>query len=305
MEERDLYRDLEVSRDIDEDDLRTAYRKLARRFHPDVNPGDAAAEERFKEISFAYDVLSDADKRARYDEFGMAGLAEGFDPERARGWTRYSEGTRRSPGFEAFSSDVDLEDLLSGFFGGERQRVPLRGPDVESPLEVGFLDAVLGAEVRIQLPGEGPLRVRIPAGARDGTRVRIAGKGGPGSGTGPRGDLYLRLKVAPHPVFTRDGDDLRLDLPVTVPEAILGARVEVPIPSGSATMTIPPRSRNGQTLRLRGKGAPRRDGGHGDLYVRLAVELPEGDAPGLEEAARSLEPLYEGVDVRRKLEGDR
>ena len=305
MEERDLYRDLEVARGASEDELRTAYRKLARRYHPDVNPGDAAAEERFKEISFAYDVLSDAEKRARYDEFGMEGLAEGFDPERARGWARWNEGAKRSPGFEAFASDVDLEDLLSGFFGGERQRVPLRGPDVESSLEVDFLDAVRGAEVRIQLPGEGPLRVRIPAGARDGTRVRVAGKGGPGSGSGPRGDLYLRLRVAPHPFFTRDGDDLRVDLPVTVPELILGARVEVPTPTGNATMTIPPRSRNGQTLRLRGKGAPRRGGGTGDLYVRLAAELPEADAPGLEEVARQLEPLYEGQDVRRKLEVDR
>jgi DnaJ-class molecular chaperone len=303
MAERDLYRDLEVSRDIDDDELRTAYRKLARRFHPDVNPGDATAEDRFKEISFAYDVLSDSEKRVRYDEFGMAGLSEGFDPERARGWSRWNEGAQRSPGFEAFSSDVDLEDLLSGFFGGERRRAPLRGSDVESPLEVTFLDAVRGAEVRLQLPGESLLRVRIPPGARNGTRVRIAGKGAPGSGSGPRGDLYLRLKVAPHPFFTRDGDDIRLDLPVTVPEAILGAQVDVPTPSGSAKMTIPPRSRNGQTLRLRGKGAPRRDGGHGDLYVRIAVELPEGDASGIEEIARSMESLY-GDGVRRKLEVD-
>ena len=302
MADRDLYRDLEVSRDISEDDLRTAYRKLARRFHPDVNDGDAAAEERFKQISFANDVLSDPEKRKRYDEFGMAGLADGFDAERARGGFGWNPGAQHSPGFEQFSVDGDLGDLFSGFFAGQRRNVPRRGSDLESPLDVTFLDSVRGAEVRLQLQGEGLLRVRIPPGARDGTRVRVAGKGGEGTGSAPRGDLYLRLKVASHPIFSRDGDDRRMELPVTVPEAILGARIEVPTPGGAATMTIPARSKNGQTLRLRGKGASRREGGHGDLYVRLSVELPEGDAEGLEDLARSMEPLYAAEGVRRKLE---
>ncbi|MDH3686453.1 MAG: DnaJ domain-containing protein, partial [Myxococcales bacterium] len=298
MADRDLYRDLEVSRDIEQDDLRTAYRKLARRFHPDVNAGDDAAEERFKQISYAYDVLSDPEKRKLYDEFGMAGLADGFDPDRARGGFGWNPDARHGPGFERFSVDGDLEDLFSGFFGGQRRNAPRRGSDVESPLDVTFLDAVRGAEVRLQLPGDELLRVRIPPGARDGTRVRVAGKGGPGTGSAPRGDLYLRLKVGSHPIFSRDGDDLRMDLPVTVPEAVLGARIEVPTPGGAATMTIPARSKNGQTLRLRGKGASRRGGGHGDLYVRLSVELPEGDAEGLEDLARSMEPLYAGEGVR-------
>jgi DnaJ-class molecular chaperone len=305
MDERDLYGDLGVARSVGDDELRAAYLKLARKYHPDVNPGDHVAEDRFKEISFAYEVLSDKEKRARYDGFGMAGLAEGFDPEQARAWANWNEGARRSPGFESFASDVDLEDLLSGFFGGERARVPVHGHDVEAPLEVDFLDALRGAEVRIQLPGQGPLRVRIPAGARDGARVRVAGKGGPSPRGGPAGDLYLRLRVRPHPFFERDGDDLRVDLPVTLPEAILGAQVEVPTAHGSAKMTIPPRSRNGQTLRLRGKGAPRRSGGHGDLYVRIVVELPEGDDERLEALAQEMAPLYEGRDVRSKLRNGR
>ncbi|HEX2485815.1 MAG TPA: DnaJ C-terminal domain-containing protein [Myxococcota bacterium] len=302
MEERDLYADLGVAKDASADDIRKAYRKLARQFHPDVNPNDAKAEERFKQISFAYDVLSDDEKRPRYDEFGMTGLAPGFDPEQARAYKRWSEGARRSPFSETFSSDVDVEDLLSELFGAERAQRARQGADVEAELDVDFLDAVRGNEVRIGVGGSN-LRVRIPAGSDTGTRVRLSGKGGAGARGGPAGDLYLRLRVRPHPYFTRRGDDLLLDLPVTVPEAVLGAKVDVPTPDGPVSMTVPPRSRNGQTLRVRGKGVPRRDGGRGDLLVRLGVELPDTDDPKLEELARAMEPLYGGGRVRRNLEG--
>jgi DnaJ-class molecular chaperone len=304
MQERDLYADLGVARDAPAEVIRSAYRKLARQFHPDVNPNDPKAEDRFKEISYAWDVLSDEEKRRRYDEFGTAGLAEGFDPEQARAYQRWSRGTRRSPHFESFSSDVDLEDLLSGFFGGQRSSRPSKGSDLEAPVDVEFIDAVRGGEVRVGVPGQPALRVRIPPGAEDGTRVRLAGKGQEGALGGPPGDLYLKLRVRPHPFFTREGADLRVEIPITVPEAILGAKVEVPTPDGPVTLTVPPRSRSGQTLRLRGKGASRRTGGRGDLYARLSVELPEGDDPRVEELARDFEPLYEGRSVRKRFEGN-
>jgi curved DNA-binding protein len=302
MEERDLYGDLGVARGASAEEVKKAYRKLARKFHPDVNPNDKKAEERFKQISFAYDVLSDDEKRRRYDEFGMAGLAPGFDPEQAREYKRWAEGARRSPHAEAFAGDIDLEDLLSGFFGAERARGPLQGSDAEAELEVDFLDAVRGSEVRIDVGGQS-LRVRIPKGSDTGTRIRLAGKGGPGIRGGPGGDLYIHLRVRKHPYFERRGDDLHLELPVTVPEAVLGAKVEVPTPEGPVTMTVPPRSRNGQTLRVRGKGVARRQGGSGDLLVRLAVQLPVGDDPRLDEIARELEPLYRGANPRKDLEG--
>jgi len=301
MEERDLYADLGVAKGASADEIRKAYRKLARQYHPDVNPNDAKAEERFKQISFAYDVLSDEEKRKRYDEFGMAGLAPGFDAEQARAYRRWAEGARRSPFSERFATDVDVEDLLSELFGADRAR-RAQGADLEAELEVDLLDAVRGEEVRIGVGGSS-LRVRIPPGSEDGARIRLAGQGRPGPAGGPAGDLYLRLRVRPHPFYARRGDDLHLDLPVTVPEAVLGAKIEVPTPDGPVTMTVPPRSRNGQVLRVRSKGVPRRGGGRGDLLVRLVVELPDPDDPRLEEVARQLEPLYRGKRVRGHLEG--
>ena len=303
MEERDLYADLGVARGASADEIKKSYRKLARKSHPDVNPNDKKAEERFKQISFAYDVLSDDEKRRRYDEFGMTGLAPGFDPEQAREYKRWAEGTRRSPHSGAFAGDIDLEDLLSGFFGAERGgRGPLQGADAEAELEVDFLDAVRGGEVRIELGGQS-LRVKIPKGSDTGTRIRLAGKGGAGVRGGPGGDLYIRLRVRPHPFFERRGDDLHLELPVTIPEAVLGAKIEVPTPDAPVTMTVPPRSRNGRVLRVRGKGVARRQGGSGDLLVRLAIQLPETDDPRLDEIARELEPLYAGKSPRKDLEG--
>jgi len=310
VEEQDLYATLGVDRKADENAIRTAYRRLARQYHPDVNPNDPKAEERFKQISFAYDVLSDPEKRARYDEFGLAGLQPGFDPEQARAYKRWTEGARRSPRFETFSEEIDLDELFDrlgglgglGGMGGAWRRVPRRGRDVHAEVTVDFLDAVLGRDVRLEVAGRGALRVRIPPGADEGTRVRLAGQGEPGSEGAPPGDLYLTLHVRPHPFFRREGDDLTLDLPVTVPELVLGASIEVPTPEGVATVRVPPHSRPGQRLRLRGKGAARRGGdGRGDLYLRLVVDLPEGRDAELEEIAKRLEPLYAGRDPRAAL----
>jgi len=306
MEEKDLYAALGVSRDADEDQIRKSYRRLARRYHPDVNPNDKKAEDRFKEISFAYDVLSDSDKRARYDEFGTQGLAPGFDPEQARAYRRWSEGARRSPVHEEFAESIDLEDLLSrlggaGFARGEWRR--RSGRDAHAEIEVDFADAALAREVRVQIEGRSGLRVRVPPGAHDGTRIRLAGQGEAGEEGGAAGDLYLTLRVRPHPFFRREGADLALDLPVTIPELVLGAEVEVPTLDGSASVRIPPHSKAGQRLRLRGKGAAKRGGERGDLYLRLSPELPEGGREELDDIAKRMEPLYAGRDVRARLKG--
>ncbi|HTO68283.1 MAG TPA: J domain-containing protein [Myxococcota bacterium] len=309
MADTDLYATLGVARTASAEEIRKAYRKLARKHHPDVNPGDRKAEERFKEISFAYEVLSDKDKRARYDEFGTAGLAEGFDPAHAREYARWSQGARRSPSYETFSggADIDLEDLLGGIFGGRagRPRGPARGHDAEGEIEVDFVDAVRGGEVRVQVGGRGTLRIKVPPGSDTGTKIRLAGQGDAGAEGGPAGDLFLTLKVRPHAFYRREGSDLHLDLPVTIPELVHGASVEVPTPDGPVTMKIPAHSASGRVLRLRGKGAAKLGAAErGDMYVRLVAELPDPSDPRLDAIAKELEPLYQGRDVRARLRGE-
>lgn len=298
--QQDLYEALGVERGASDEDIRRAYRKLARETHPDVNPNDAKAEERFKQVSFAHEVLSDPEKRKLYDEFGFDGLQQGFDPEQARAYQRWARGAQRSPHQGGFASEFDLDDLLGSLFGSRGPR-STRGADIEGEIEVGFLDAVRGGEVRVQVEGKGALRVKVPAGADQGTRVRLAGQGAPGD---PPGDLYLKLRVRPHRFYTRDGADLSVEVPVTLAELVKGAAVEVPTPDGPVTMKIPPRSQPGQKLRLRSKGAPRRKGGgRGELYVKLALVLPDTDDPRLEELASELEALYPDGDVRAGLKG--
>ena len=307
MEARDLYADLGVERGASEEEIRRAYRKLARETHPDVNPNDAKAEERFKQISFAYETLSDSEKRGLYDEFGLDALQQGFNPEQARTYERWARGARQSPHRGGFD-EIDLEDLFGGLFGsrGGRRGPDLRGGDVEGEIDVDFLDAIRGGEVRVQVEGKGTLRVKIPAGTDTGTKIRLAGQGAPGRNGAPAGDLYLGIRVRPHRFFTRDGPDVSVDVPVTLPELVRGAAIEIPTPDGSVSMKIPPRSQPGRRLRLRGKGAPRRAGEgrgdeeRGDLYVRLALTLPETDDPRLEELAAEMESLY-SEDVRSGL----
>jgi curved DNA-binding protein len=292
--ERDLYKVLGVARDADADTLKKAYRKLARRHHPDVNPGDKAAEEKFKQISEAYDVLSDPTKRRNYDEFGEISLQGGFDPEQARR-AREAFGARfgGGPGAEFRGGEPfefgDLDDLLGRFgFGGRGgaagRAAGLRGSDVEASLELDFLEAAKGGEKRItlQLAGEdGRLRtetltVRIPPGVSDGGRIRLRGKGAPGLGGGPPGDLWAQVRIRPHPVFRREGRGVLLDVPITIAEAIRGARIEVPTLEGRATVTVPPGTDSGLKLRLRGKGIPDPSGGPpGDLYVVIQIRVPK------------------------------
>jgi DnaJ-class molecular chaperone len=312
---RDLYAILGVPRDCDADTLRSAYRKLARQHHPDVNPGDTAAEDRFKEISRAYDVLSDPDKRRNYDEFGEVSLESGFDAARAREAkerfeARFGRGAPGGgPGAESFQFG-DLDDLLGRFFrsrGGEGD-FRTRGSDVVASLELDLLDALRGGPqtlVFAAAPGAGApekLTVRIPPGVRDGGRIRIPGRGAPGLGGGPAGDLWVRIRVRPHPVFTREGDDLHLRVPISVREAVLGAKIEVPLPEGRATVSVPPGTDSGRKLRLRGKGARDPETGKaGDLYVDIEIRVPRG----LDDTAkRRLDELlspHEDPDLRKDL----
>lgn len=303
MEERDLYAALGIARDASKEEVRSAYRKLAREHHPDVNPGDAKAEERFKDISSAYAVLSDEEKRALYDEFGMAGVQQGFDPEEARAYQRWHAGARRSPFHEGAGQDIDIEEMLANLFGGARAaRGPMRGADAIGEVHVDFLDAVRGSEVPLHFEGRGPLRVKIPAGAEDGTKIRLAGQGAPGHEGGPPGDLIVVLHVRPHPFFTRKGADLYVDVPVKLSELVNGASIQVPTPNGPVAMTLPAGSPNGRKLRLRDAGAPRRSGtGRGNLYVTVVLELPKTDDPKLAEVAAELDTLYGGADIRRHL----
>ncbi len=310
--EKDPYSALGVARDASQDEIRKAYRKLARKHHPDVNPNDPKAAERFKEISWANDILSDESKRKLFDEFGARGLEAGFDPEQARAYKHWQEGTRRSPSYGEFASEIDLEDLLGGLGGfGERfgfagrraPRGPRKGADAQGEAPVDFLDAVRGGKVTLEFEGKGALQVTIPAGAEDGTRIRLAGQGAPGPGGGAPGDLYVTLRVRPHPFFTRDGDDIHVEVPATIPELLRGGSIEVPTPDGAATVKIPPRSANGRRLRLRGKGATKRKSKErGDLYVTLAAVLPrEGADDALDRIAEEMEPLYAGANVREHL----
>lgn len=305
MASKDLYAVLGVSRTASQDEIRTEYRKLARKLHPDVNPGDKAAEARFKEVSAAYGVLSDAKKRKLYDEFGDVALQAGFDEEKAQqlrrmggvgGGTPFDFGSwSQSYGGEGF------EDILGSIFGGRfGRRGPRRGADVQAELEVDLPLAVRGGEAQVNLPGRGRVDVRIPEGASDGQTLRLSGLGQEGDAGAPAGDLYLRLKVAEHPSYRREGDDLHVEVPISVVEAVRGGKVSFPGPTGEVTLKVPPGTQSGQSFRLRGLGAKGRSGEKGNLYAKVYVALPDGPAERLEPLAKAAEPLYAG-DVRAKL----
>jgi DnaJ-class molecular chaperone len=310
---QDLYVLLGVARDADEDAIRKSYRKLARRYHPDVNPGDKSAEDKFKEISHAYSVLSDAEQRRSYDEFGAIALESGFDAAKARRARDAfaSRGAGGGPAEESFHFG-GLDDLFSDLFtrrGRGESRSDRRGSDLEAELELDFVDAARGVERRITIgrpAADGSVRqesvsVRIPPGVADGGRIRLRGKGAEGRGGAAAGDLYARVRVRPHRFFRREGRDLYLDLPVTVAEATLGAKVEVPTLEGRVTLTIPPGTDSGAKLRLRGKGVPSPAGGSpGDLYVEVQIRVPRDLTP---QAAAQLRELarFDSPDPRKDL----
>ena len=337
--EKDFYRALGVSSDASQDDVRKAYRKLARTLHPDANPGDAAAEERFKEVGEAYSVLNDPDQRKQYDAVrAMAGGRARF----ASGGAGPGAAGAGGPGFEdlfgglfggaggggqrtGFSApgrggagQPDLDDLLAGMFGGAAGRggpagFQAPGPggaggrrsgvDLEAETTLSFADAVGGSTVTLSVDGS-PVTARIPSGVRDGQKIRLRGKGRPGPRGGEPGDLLITVRVTPHPVFTRDGDDLRVTLPVTFDEAALGAEVEAPVlDGGTVRLRVPAGTPSGRTLRVRGRGVKRGETS-GDLLVTTQVVVPQrldGDALAAVEAFRAAVATQGGGDPRADL----
>lgn len=299
----DPYSVLGVAKDATEEQIRAAYRKLAKKYHPDLNPGDKAAEERFKAVSAAHDLLSDPERRARYDrgEIDAAGQ-ERPPPQYQRGYRDFAEG-RQGSRYGAMDED-DLGDILSGVFGmgrGAGGTIHMRGADRRYTLAVSFLDAARGGTQRLSLPGGDTLDVRVPPGTEAGQVLRLRGKGGPGRGGGPPGDALIEVQVEPHRFFRREGADIHLDLPVTVSEAVLGAKVQVPTLNGPVTMTVPAGSDTGARLRLRGRGIPAHgDRPAGDQHVTLRVAVgPADDA--LREFLRGWAPTHT-FDPRRGME---
>jgi curved DNA-binding protein len=287
-----LYDTLGVAKTATADDIRKAYRKLARKHHPDVNPDNKTAENAFKKVSAAYEVLSDDKRRKAYDEFGDESLQGGFDPDKARDYARW-QNTRqqRDSRFTGQQGPVDFD--FSELFGGRgRGRTgPMRGHDVEAQVEIDLRQAIEGTELNADLPGHGNVRVRIPKGADTGSVLRVPGKGAPGRNGGPAGDLLITTVLRPHPVLRRDGLDLYLTLPVTLDEAYNGASIDVPTFDGSVVLKIPPRSQQRAKLRLRGKGVPRKDE-RGDMIVELDVRLPDRADEALTEALRAATTAY-------------
>jgi curved DNA-binding protein len=295
-----LYSVLGVDRKATADEIRRAYRKLARKYHPDVNPGDEKAEDMFKKVSAAYEVLSDAERRKAYDEFGDESLKGGFDPEKARAYQQWRRTrTRGGEPFQEEMFDFDLGDLFG--FGRRGARGPARGRghDVRAAVDMDLRQAIEGGEVKLEIPGQHPVAVRIPPGADTGSTIRLKGKGAPGLGGAPAGDLIIETRVRPHPFVRRDGLDLHMKVPVTLDEAYNGGTIEIPTFAGPVKLRIPSRSQPGARLRLRGKGVKRK-GEQGDLMVELDVRLPDQGDERLAEAIRDNASGY-SAPVRREL----
>lgn len=298
----DPYQVLGVARGASADDIRKAFRKLAKQFHPDTNPGNAAAEERFKQVSAAFDILGDATKKARFDR----GEIDADGRETMRGFGGGGGGGPWSPGGPggrgAEFEGVDLGDILGEMFGRGRKGqaggegggyggFSQRGSDVRARLEIDLLEAIQGGKKRIAFSDGRTIDVNIPKGADDGQTLRLKGQGSPGR-SGP-GDAFIELSVKPHPVYRREGDLLVMDLPVTIYDAVLGGKVEAPTPDGNVALTIPKGANSGQTLRLKGRGLSDTLGKRGDLMARIVLQLPEtidGDLSSFAERWRKDRP---------------
>jgi DnaJ-class molecular chaperone len=310
----DPYAILGVSRGAGEKDIKSAYRKLAKELHPDRNQDNPKAAERFSEITRAYDLLSDKDKRAQFDrgEIDIDGNPQGFGAGGFAGGGFGGGGGQRgfrADGFEGFSGDgADLGDIFEGLFGGRgggggfggfggggRSRPAPRGGNLQYRLSVSLPDAATLAPQRITLSDGKTIDLKLPPGVEDGTQMRLAGKGE--AGPGGNGDALVTIAIEPHPFFKRDGDNLRLDLPISLDEAVGGAKVKVPTVEGAVMLTVAPGSSSGKTLRLKGRGMTRRDGSRGDQLVTLEIDLPARD----EDLAKRLEGWRDPRDLRGKL----
>jgi molecular chaperone DnaJ len=373
---KNFYETLGVSKDASEEAIKKAYRKLARKWHPDINPGNKEAERKFKDISHAYDCLSKKDKRALYDEFGEEGLRAGFDADQAREYRQWEKYQQEAPGrtgsdFGRYHSYEDVFGNLFGFGGGARgggTTVTSKGTDLEHDISIDLISALRGFQTALSMQkpdlcpqchgsgmdpdsrmstcpacsgsgrinvAEGPIQftkacprckghgsigktcdrcdgsgqvlaterinVTIPRGVKEGSKVRIAGKGEPGLNGGPPGDLYLLIHIKPHPFLERKGDDLYMEVPVTVRETMSGGTITIPSIDGDINLKVPPKSQSGQMLRLKGKGAANlKTKKKGDLMVKLVVKVPKTDDREILEAVKKMDSLYEG-DLRKDI----
>lgn len=372
----DFYSTLGVSKSASQEEIKKAYRKLARKWHPDVNPGNKEAEQKFKDISQAYDCLGNDEKRKLYDEFGEEGLHAGFDAEKAREyrqWSSFQQPGRGQPG-QGFGRYQSYEDVFGDLFGfgqergGFRTTMASRGGDIEHEMSIDLISALKGFETELSMQkmkecttchgsgtdpnspitncqrcggsgrlniAEGPMhftkpcpqcrghgqigktcsqcagrgqllgtekiRVVIPEGVKDGSRVRVSGKGEPGFDGGKPGDLYLIVNITSHPFLRREGDNLFMEVPVTVGEAMAGGTITIPTIGGQVKVKVPPKSQSGQTLKLKGKGAVNpRTKKHGDLMVKLVIRVPQTDDKEALEAVKKLDGLYK-EDLRRNI----
>ena len=304
----DLYSVLGVAKTASAGDVTKAYRKLAKKLHPDLNPGDKAAEEKFKQVAQAYSILNDPDKRGQYDRGDID--ASGQERPQERYYREYAGGPQgaryhSTAGYEDIGAFSDLfGDVFSGGAGmrgarGGGGRFAMRGQDAQYRLDISFLDAVNGTKQRITLPDGGTLDVTIPPGVSEGQVLRLKGKGMPGGGEGPPGDALVEIAVKLHPVFNRDGNDIVVEVPIGVDEAVLGGKIEVPTITGRVAVTVPPGSNTGQTLRLKGRGVKSKTGA-GDQLVRLSVMLPETIDDDLKSFAEDWRKTH-AYDPRRKL----
>lgn len=317
--EKDYYSTLGVSKDASEADIKKAYRKLARKYHPDANPGDKAAEEKFKEISAANQVLSDPETRKQYDQVramgsgarftaGSGGGGQGFEDifsglfNTGGGYSTGGYSTRGSRGpdlgdiFGNFGGGYSPGGYTSGGFGGYTPG-PQKGGDFKASTRLSFTEAAQGATVKLKMPGGKPLTVRTPVGVSDGQKVRLAGKGKPGTNGGPNGDVILTVHVDKHPLFTRDGNNLRMSLPVTFAEAALGATVDVPtLGGGTVRMKIPAGTPSGRVLRVRGKGIAGKE--TGDLLVTVEIAVPRNLNADAKAAVEAFAKATESEDPR-------
>lgn len=276
---KDYYATLGVSKTAPPEDIKRAYRKLARKYHPDLNPGDQAAEAKFKDLNAANEVLSDPETRQKYDQFGQHWNQPGYSEAPAP--TGTNAGTQGFDQYEDF--DAFINDLLGGINGRSRHRTRTTGtdgfrsqapaPDTEAAIALSFAEAFHGVQKRLQWDDE-TLNVRIPSGAKPGSRIRLKGKGRPSPFSQQRGDLYLTVEVLPHDFWRFEDDNLVCDVPIRPDEAVLGAEISVPTPDGNVTMKVPKGTRSGQALRLRGKGWTLPKGGRGDLLAKLQIVTP-------------------------------
>ena len=318
MAKRDFYDVLGVSRGASEDEIKKAYRRLARKLHPDVNPGSKTAQARFQEVQEGYDVLKDPEKRRAYDRFGHAGpsFPEGFGGRGSASASGFggqgtaSAGGYGGQGFEGFQFEGDLGDVFGNLFGGGgRFRTgPEKGADTRGTIEIPFRDAVLGGTASLSIRRERgglaeaeTVRIKIPEGTEDGGSIRVPGKGQPGARGGSTGDLFVTVRVTPHPYFERQGDDIHGVVPVTIKEAYAGAEIDVPTIHGTFRARIPPGTQSRQKLRLRGQGVRSpRTGQKGDHIYTVKVAVPKTQTPAGLDAATLLESLYESP-VRAEL----